>query len=370
MTDPVESAPTPAPKAPAAPAAPVTPVVETPAPAAPVQDEYHAELAANIASARATLTAKDEPVATEEAAPETEVAPEPETTEEVAPVVEPEPPKIEVPEGSDRVRFSNDQDAKIARLKRDHPEMTFAQCEEFIKGKQAPAGEVAPQADPAADELAQVQAALDAHAEAGDLPTPEIRKMQRRESELLAEQRAQAIVAPLLAKEQERQAKEKASEDKAFEETRVASGKKAAILFPEAYKKGSELYEKVIAHKNAMEDPSHPDHSLFDKADLPELLIGRIAVEHAEEVAKRDGIPFADAYAAIKGNLISVQPEKSAAPSKQAPPVTAARKPAVTAPGNVATRTPDRAKTDAEKQAELDAMTPVQRFEALFGKLG
>lgn len=367
MPDPVEPIAAPVVETPAAPVS--TPVATKPAAEAPkYQNDYAAELAATIAQTQAVLSAKDEPapVATEpepEVVTEPEIAADPETTEEVAPVTEPvvEPPKVEVTEGSDRIRFKDEQDAKIARLKRDHPEMSFAECEQFIKGKQAPA-EQAVETDPVSAELADVQAALDAHADAGDLPTPEIRKMQRRENELLAKIEAQKLVAPLIAKEQER-------ESKAFDAERVASGKKAAILFPEAYKDGSELHAMVVARKNEMTSFDHPDNHLFSRSDLPEILVGKIAVEYADLVSKRDGIPFGDAYAALKGNLISVQPEKSAAQTtKQVPPVPAARKPAVTAPGNAATRTPDRPKTAAEVQAELDAMNPEERFIAMFGR--
>lgn len=369
MPDPVEPI-APATETPAVPAAPVTPEAATLV--TPKSDNPYAdELAAKIASANAIYSAKDEPVAASTDAapePEAEVVTEPVAVEEpvIEPVAEPEAPaKIEVPEAAgDRIRFKDAQDEKIAKLKRDHPEMSFAQCEQFIKGTPPAATEAPVAEDPEAIELTEIEAKLNEHAEAGSLMTPEIRSLQRRESELLAKREAQALVAPIMQKEAER-------EVKAFNEARAASVDRVQKSVAAMYQEGTPLNEEAREIYANMQNPEHPDYiaGIAKKPNAPELVSGRALNSLAEKIAARDGISFADAYAAQKGNPISVQPVKTAAPTtKPVPPVTAARKPAVTAPGNVATRTPDRAKSPDEVQAELDAMNPIQRFEALFGK--
>lgn len=328
-----------------------------------VENEYADRLQADLEAASAVFTAK--PAVKEEAA--APVEPEPVTTEATDPpvaepvAVEPVVAKTadEPPEAIERMRFKTDTDKLIGGMKAKHPDWSWAQCEAAVNG---PAAEPAITTDPAVDELAKIQATLDAHAEAGDLPTAAIRQMQRREAELLADQAAQKLVQPLLAKEQER-------EEKVFLSDREASKTKAAGQFPTGYTEGSPLNEQFkVALANAT-DPDHPDHipGITGKANAPEVLLGRAAIALAEKEAAEKDIPFADAYAALKGKPLSATPQAKAAASITTPPpaATPVRKPVVTAPGNVGTRTPDRAKTGAEIEATLKSSTDIDELDAI-----
>lgn len=327
-----------------------------------VENDYADALAAQLEATTAIFTAKPT-IKSEEAAPvtpEPEPVVVPETPAPTEPVTPAAPPPAEAPEGIDRMRFKTETDKLIGGMKVKHPDWSWAECEAAVNGP-----EVEPpsaQVDLAADELAQIEAALNAHAEAGDLPTPEIRKMQRREAELLAEQKAQALVAPLLAKEEER-------ETKAFESDRMTSKKTAEGQFPSGYTEGSELNAQFkIEVENAM-DANHPDYipGIAGKVNAPEILLGRAAIAQAEKDAAAKGIPFGDAYAALKGKPLSATPQAKAAASitTPTPPVTPARKPSVTAPGNAGTRSPDRPATGTELEATLRSTTDIDELDRI-----
>lgn len=346
----------------------VTPPVET-TPAAARVDDYAAELRAAAAEARTALT-KEEVVETPtdvvpETAAEVVAETEPVVTEPVVtePVVEEEelhaPERIRLTGLSDRSKLLADAASRLAKAEG----IEFDEAMARVAPPKTEAAPVVAQPDPAADELAEIQTALDAHAEAGDLPTPAIRKLQLRESEILAEVAAQRLVAPLKQKEAER-------EQHSLTTAQTASGEKMKQEAPTAYQKGSPLNLEAQEVYENMQTPGHPDYipGLDKTSNAAEVVIGRALNSLAQKISARDGISFGDAYAALKGNPISVQQVKTVAPTPTTPAVTAVRKPAVTAPGNVRTAAPDRAKTQPEIEAELAAMDPGQRFEALFGR--
>lgn len=346
-------------------AEPVVAPVETPAVAQPVlrgvvENDYAAQMERELAEVDSIISAKPAP---EVAAAVPEPVVEPEVT---PPVVEAEPvvaavvtpPPADEPRAIERPRLKDPTDQLIAGMKLAHPDWTWAQCEGAVRGPEPEAPIVQP--DPIADELTEVQAALDAHAEAGDLPTPDIRRMQKRESELLAEQAAQRLVAPL-------RAKEAAREEQAFESARTESAAKVEKDSPDFYKEASPLNEEAREVYANMRNPEHPEYmpGIESKKNAPEIINGRAAISLAEKIATRDGIPFDQALLIAKGKPLSApQPVKTAAAPPPTPTPTTARKP-VTAPGTATTRTTDRAPTAEEVEKQLKDETDPEKIDAI-----
>lgn len=348
-TEPIAAAPTPE----AVPAPAVRGKVEN-----DFGDDIDRELAAADAIINGTAPAKEPQPVIE--APAAEVAPVIET--EAAPEIEPTAAPVvedDAVRAIERPRLKDPTDQLVAGMKLKHPDWSWAQCETAVSGPEVEAP--VEQVDSLAEELAEIKSKLILDAKSGNLNSEQIEELRWRASEIMAEQKTQERVAPLLAKEAER-------EEQEFTTARAASRANVEKNAPAMYQEGTPLIEEAREVWVNMQDPQHPSYipGIQDKRNAPEIVMATATISLAEKIAARDNIPFDQALLLAKGKPLSApQPVKTAAAPPTTPPVTAARKPAVTAPGSVSTRQPDRAPTAAELEKALKDETDPEKIDEI-----
>lgn len=290
---------------------------------------------AEIARLKAAMHA--EPVKEEsKTEPEPEVA-ETETTEETA--TEDEKAAAKAPETTEeedeqepkdgkkrRFRFS-DPDDELILLTAKRKGISVAEAARRLEGqaetpketpKEVPGLSQEPVVDVAAleTELADIQAKLDTAigTDEGDavLITPAIRKLQRREAELMADIRSEKSAAKTLAHQIE-QIKGELSQAE-FDRQRNTVLKETAKVYPAMADPKSAQFR--IAKSIGMEwrDPGHPMHPKLFEPDGPRLI--------AEEAAKVLDIKPATAKQEVKKAVETPKPGPAPGSLKSTPPTT------------------------------------------------
>lgn len=144
----------------------------------------------------------------------------------------------------------------------------LAQAEQILKKEDKPADEPS-DLDKWKAELTEVQKALDKSSQDKELFTPEVRKNQRRETEL--ERMIEAEEKRRSADEADQQAKSKAEFETAFN----ASLKEAEELYPDSKNPDSELSKAITAEIDTI--LSNKKHPLHGESDLPMILTAKHA---------------------------------------------------------------------------------------------
>ncbi len=246
---------------------------------------------------------------------------------------------------TDKGRFRLEgQDAHFARLRREG-----VSAEEAIKIAYAkPETQGAPPADqPQNDlaavdtELAEVRKQLDQFAADESLYTPEVRKAQQRELELVSQK------ARLEAAEQQAQAQKAQTEVQQFESAEAKSWENAIEVFPDIANPDSALAQKVKAEWDAI--AANPKHPLYSLPDLPETLTAKHAAALRIAPKAATAAPSAPAKPAV--TTPSGMPIQPLSGSRSAPI------------GQVT-----EAQREAQSLAALANAGSLDEFEALLGK--
>lgn len=197
-------------------------------------------------------------------------------------------------------------------------------------------------------ELAEVRQKLDQFAADESLYTPEVRKAQQRELELVAQK------ARLEAAEQVAQAQQAQAANQQFETAEAESWSKAAEIFPDIANKDSALSQKVAAEWNAIAD--NPNHPLYNLPDLPETLTAKHAalLRIAPTAANATPAPAKPA-AVAPSHSTPIQPVPGSA-GRSAPPgqVTEAQREAQTIAALANARSDDEFEALLEKDLATD----------------